>query len=68
MTEINNFIQKVEAEVSVALNSGIFPPNPKQEQCVLERLRKKRPELGINVEEEVLILTHARLLLNAHNN
>ena len=68
MANIENFISKVEAEMDVAIVSGIFPPDPKKERLVLERLSKKYPELGINPEEEQKILLHARLSLNAHNN
>lgn len=68
MVKVENLISKVEAEARVALESGIIPPDPIQERPVLKRLKRKYPELNINVEEDVKILTHARLLLNATNN
>jgi hypothetical protein len=68
MTRVENFLSKVEAAAGVALDSGIFPPDPKQERPVLERLRRKYPESGIDIEKELKILTHARLLFNAHSN
>lgn len=68
MVEIKNFLSEVEAEVRVAITSGIFPPDPKRELLALERLSKKYPKLGINPEEELKILLHAGLSLNANNN
>jgi len=67
MTKTENFISSVEAEVAVALQSGILP-DADEERPVLERLSKKFPELNIDPEEEQKIIRHARLLLNAHNN
>ena len=68
MSKVENFISKVEAEVAVAIKSGVFPPDPRQERPVLGRLSKKYPELDIDPGEEQKILIHARLSLNAHRN
>ena len=67
MTGIETFISKVEAEVTLALESGILSDADK-EGPVLERLGKKFPELNIDPREEQRIIIHARLLFNAHNN
>lgn len=68
MTRIEKFISHVEVEIRVAETSGIFPPDPEQEQLVLERLNKKFPELGIDLKLGQKILLHARAAINSHNN
>lgn len=67
MANIENFISKVEAEVTVALQSGILPDAGK-EKSVLERLYKKYPNLKVNPDNEQKIIMHAKLSLNADKN
>jgi hypothetical protein len=67
MTNIENFIKKVEQEAALALITG-FLPDVNKERPVLERLSKKYPFLKIDPEEEQKIILHARLFLNARNN
>jgi hypothetical protein len=67
MSEIDKFISKVESEKTTAQVTGILP-EPEKERAALKRLIKKFPELNIDLEEEVKILKHTRLSLNARNN
>jgi len=67
MTKIETFLKKVEAEVAVALESGILP-NAEEQRPALERLSQNYPELDIDPKREVQIIKHARRALNAPNN
>lgn len=67
MGKVEQFIAKVEAERATIKATG-NSPDINRHQSTLKRLSDKFPDLKLQPDEEVKILTQARSAMNAKNN